>query len=210
MPSTEKPHEPESHRKVISREPPWWIVTFYAPGLPAEGVSVRRRTFAEANEAWWNLYPSEFRGKGVIIPDYDFGPDTDAKYVAYLKAHRAKLGTSLTYASAGAELTSALAGEHQASLRDIASLLHHSYWRVSRLQADRPMHVGETLHSCLRLIPSRRAQRWVARSAHVADIAARQARIIAVDSVREARAYCQRTTTVGPSGRRAADGEPAG
>ena len=61
-----------SYRKVISREPPWWVLTFHAPSLPAEGVSVRRRTLAELNEAFWNLCQDEYRGKGVLPTEWGY------------------------------------------------------------------------------------------------------------------------------------------
>lgn len=190
-----------SYRKVISSDPPWWVVTFYAPSLPPEGVSVRRRTLAEANDAFWNLYQDEFRGSGVAVPDYDFGPETDAKYAAYAKAHMAKLGANTSYALAGEEFTSALASQHQATLREMASILHESYWRVSRLQADCPLYgegvckyvgwIGAALNATSSdpygSRVAARAERWAARSFHAAEIAGRQARIIAADVSREAR-----------------------
>lgn len=191
----------DTYRKVISSDPPWWVVTFHAPGLPAEGVSVRRRTLAEAYEAFWNLYPDEFRGKGVAVPEYDFGPETNAKHAAYAKAYMARLQVCDRYAWAGEEFTSALASQHQATLRDMAAILHESYWRVSRLQAYRPRY-GEGVHRYVgwirtalnatssdpygrRITP--RAERLAARSFHAAEIAGRLARIIAADAVREAR-----------------------
>lgn len=175
-----------SYRKVISREPPWWVITFHAPSLPAEGVSVRRRTLAEVNEAFWNLYQDEFRGKGVVAPEYEFGPETEAKLVAYAKAHMAKLLARDRYAWAGEDITSALASQHQATLRDIASILHESYWRVSRLHAWRPA-AAPGLHMHMQWVRPYRAQRWAARSVYAAGMAARQARIIAADAAREAR-----------------------
>jgi hypothetical protein len=79
-----------------------------------------------------------------------------------------------------------LASEQQASIRDIAGILHHSYWQVSRLQADRPVDLHR-LHKCLGWIRPLRVERWAIRSVHTVEIAGRQARIIATDVVGEAK-----------------------
>lgn len=175
-----------ANRWVISREPPCWVSTFYAPGLPAEGVSYRRRSYRAAFDAGREHLPEEFRSWGPIDPEHDF----DAKTGAYLKSYLRKLSAVSNYTCAGAEVTSALASEQQASLRDMAAILHHSYWQVSRLQADLlysptrfPVWVVRTLN---RIRPLRVAVLG-SRSIHSALILGRQARIIAADSVHEAR-----------------------
>jgi hypothetical protein len=189
------------HRWVISSEPPFWVVTFYAPGLPAEGARHRFRTHAEACEAFWHLYPQEFRGSGVVTPEYDLGPDTMAKYSAYDRAFLAKLAANDRYAEAGAEITSTLAGRHQASLRDIASMLHLSYWRVVRLRAHRPIGASR-LYLYFRWIRSPRAERRVLLSLHAAGTLGRQAHIVAADAIREAgHAAAERRANAAGSGR---------
>jgi len=54
---------------------------------------------------------------------------------------------------------------------------------------------GRPLALCLHVIPSIRAQRWAVRSIHAADIAARQTRIIAADTLRQARRRYSRQTS---------------
>jgi hypothetical protein len=174
------------HRWVISRQPPWWVVTFYAPGLPAEGVRHRCRTHAAACEAWYHLYPEVYRGMGVV-PEYDLGDDTKAKDAAYCHAYLAKVAADDTYRMAGAAITSALARDHQASLRDIASILHQSYWRVSRIQAYRLRYGPQWLARSVHWVRPYRLQRLAGRSLRQATILGRQARIIAADTIRETR-----------------------
>jgi hypothetical protein len=176
---------PRTHRWVVSREPPWWVVTFYAPGLPAEGARHLFRTHAEAWEGWYHLYRSEYSGAGVL-GEYDFGEETDAKLGTYEKAYLKNVVATTDYALAGVAITSALADQHQASLRDIAAILNQSYWRVSRMEAWRPIRPLKVL-GYLRWARPRRAQRWAGRSVYAAGILGRQARIIAADSVRQAR-----------------------
>jgi hypothetical protein len=176
---------PRTHRWIVSREPPGWVVTFYAPGLPAEGVRHLFRTHAEAWEGWFHLYREEYAGAGVV-GEYDFGEVTDAKLGTYHLAFLKNLAAAHGYAEAGAAITSALADQHQVSLRDIAVILHQSYWRVSRMEAWRPI-VSMRVLSYLRWVRPPRAQRWAGRSVYAADILGRQARIVAADSVRMAR-----------------------
>jgi hypothetical protein len=183
--------EPSGPRRwVISREPPFWVSTFYAPGLPAEGVSYRRRSYREAFDAGLEHLPGEFRSWGPIDPEHDLGADFTAKNSAYASAYLRKLSAVSSYTHAGAEITSALASEQQASLRDMAAILHHSYWQVSRLRADLPFSASRfpayVSRPLIRIRPLRAATMTL-RSVHAAWILGRQARIIAADSVREAR-----------------------
>jgi hypothetical protein len=180
------PRHPPADRWVISREPPFWVSTFYAPGLPPEGVSYRRRSYREAVKAGWEHYPEEFDAD----PEDDFGADLAAKSVAYYKAYLRKLSAVNNYTCAGAEVTSALASEQQASLRDMAAILHHSYWRVSRMRADltfSPSRFPASIGWIMERIRPVRVAALVWRSTHSAWVLGRQARIIAADSVREAR-----------------------
>ena len=178
---------------MISREPPFWLSTFYGPGLPAEGVSYRRRTHAEVLRAACRHYPDELRGSGVTAPEYDLGTDIAVKHGAYLTAYVHKLSAATRYGFAAADITSALLTDQQASLSDVAGILHHSYWRVSRLQAERPQDTTR-LHSYLRWIRPTRAERWAARSVRAAWTLGRQARIIAADVVGEARRVSEART----------------
>jgi hypothetical protein len=171
-------------RWVLSREPPFWVVTFFAPGLPAEGIKHRCRTHDEACEAWYHLYPEEFAGKGVVDPEYDLGPEIEAKYAAYHDAFRGKLTAKYRYDKAALAITTALADEQGVSLRDIASILHASYWRVSQMHAWEPMHVQPWLERFVLWIRPYKVQRLAALSANRVGTLSRQARIIAADSIR--------------------------
>ena len=130
--------------------------------------------------------PEEFRIWGPIDAEHDF----DASTGAYLKAQLGTLAAASRYTIVGGEVTSALASEHQASLRDMAAILHQSYWQVSRLRADLPFSASRfpayMSRPLIRIRPLRAATMTL-RSVHAAWILGRQARIITVDSVREAR-----------------------
>ena len=182
------PRRPPGDRWVISREPPFWVSTFLCSRPAGRGCQLPLPQLQGCGEGRVEHFPAEFYADPA--PEHDFGADTDAKTGAYLKAWLRKLSAARKYTEAGAEVTSALASEQQASLRDMAAILHHSYWRVSRLQADLPFspsrfpaYLGWTVN---RIRPLRVAVLcW--RSIHSGWILGRQARIIAADSVREAR-----------------------
>lgn len=97
------------------------------------------------------------------------------------------------YHDAGRRITSALAADEKASLREIGSILHEGYWTAGWLQARRPVesqfvhwHPGGVRHFL--------KEHAAPSMATAASAASRQACIVMSDTLREARhSYRSRT-----------------
>lgn len=178
--SDDEASESVRYREVITRKPPWWIVTLLGPDLPDEGVSARSHTLDRLREAADPLYPPGPSQTSSDI-EYDFGPETNASMEALNQARIALREAWQNYHDLGHQVTTALADEQIASLQEIAGILSVPYAEVARLQAYRPPEIGlvEFHDRGLRHFLTAHARPWIARGA---GWGARTARVVASDA----------------------------
>jgi hypothetical protein len=172
-----------------------WVARLTGPYLTAGGRTARHATLAGLHQAVGLLYPSAdmeraSRAKGEFgwaystTIDYDLGPDVGAHREALFKARHDRSQAWRDYNAHGRDAVTALALEHGASLSDIAEVLSVSRWEAARLLAYEPPHAagfritGRGVTHLLR-------EHVIPYLAYAAPAAARQARILAADSLRE-------------------------
>ena len=123
-----------------------WVARLTGPYLAAAGRTARDATLAGLHEAVGLLYPAAemeeaSRAKGEVgwaystTIDYDLGPYVGELREELFKARNARQQAWRDYNAHGHEAATALAGEHGATLGDIAEVLNVSRWEAARLMA---------------------------------------------------------------------------
>jgi len=123
-----------------------WVARLTGPYLATAGRTARDATLAGLHEAVGLLYPAAemeeaSRAKGEVgwaystTIDYDLGPYVGELREELFKARNARQQAWRDYNAHGHEAATALAGEHGATLGDIAEVLNVSRWEAARLMA---------------------------------------------------------------------------